>query len=617
MQYTETRLRLRPHTAVAQSSVKWLPLLSVVAAFGILFVSFADTAARTDEPWAQPLLWVSLIIVFVPIALRLVLGSVSRAEAIMLIAYLGLTVYAVKLLHSPLYFMFFDEFLHWRTASDILTTGHLFTPNSLLPVSPLYPGLEIVTSAIASMSGLSIFLSGLIVVGVARLLMVVGLFLFFERISQSVRIASISAMLYMTNPKFVFFDAQFAYESLALPLAVFVLVAIIHRQQSSAAERRSIGLLAALGILALTVTHHGTALMFTAFLVGWAVLARVKRWGLERQDGPGWLALLAISTNLIWLFGVASITFAYFAPHIVHTFEAVSAMFAKAAPGRQLYASATGRVAPLLERLTGMAAAMIPMPAMFYGLWVIWKRHRSNPTIIFLGAGALLFPVCILLRLTGGGWEIGARLAAFAYLPLGFVMALAVEHFRERFKRPWLLRVAAVCCIPILFAGGVIAGWSPWTRMPWPFWVIADSRSVEAQGIAAADWAREHLGTDNRMVADRTNMTLMGSYGKQRMVTNLTDKVSVSGIFLSPWFGKSELKVLHDASIRYVVVDQRVTNGLPLEGYYYEEWEQLVVRFTPPVQPVVFEKFDNTENVNRVFDGGVIHLYDVGSIDHE
>ncbi len=58
---------------------------------------------------------------------------------------------------NPLYFASFDEFLHWRTADDILRTGHLFSENSMLPVGPYYPGLEIVTNALSTTSGLSTF----------------------------------------------------------------------------------------------------------------------------------------------------------------------------------------------------------------------------------------------------------------------------------------------------------------------------------------------------------------------------------------------------------------------------------------------------------------------------
>ena len=130
-------------------------------------------------------------------------------------------------------------------------------------------------------------------------------------------------------------------------------------------------------------------------------------------------------------------------------------------------------------------------------------------------------------------------------------------------------------------------------------------------------WARAYLGDDNRVAADRTNTTLMGSYGRQRMITNLADKVVISGIFLAPHFDDYELSVLRAAQIRYLVADQRFTAASPQDGYYYEAWEQLVVPYTAPLKPAMLGKFDTTTNVNRVFDSGDIRLYDVGTLAHE
>ncbi len=48
----------------------------------------------------------------------------------------------------------FDELLHYRTVDNILTTRHLFSPNSLLPVSPYYPGMETVTAVLVQLTGL-------------------------------------------------------------------------------------------------------------------------------------------------------------------------------------------------------------------------------------------------------------------------------------------------------------------------------------------------------------------------------------------------------------------------------------------------------------------------------
>ncbi|MFN8568878.1 MAG: hypothetical protein U0Z44_15485 [Kouleothrix sp.] len=103
----------------------------------------------------------------------------------MLLAGLGL--YLIKLLRSPLAFTFPDELQHWRTINNILEQGRLFAWNPILPISPLYPGLENATSAIISLSGLPIFPAGALLIGVVRLVLMLSLYLLFEVLGRSPR----------------------------------------------------------------------------------------------------------------------------------------------------------------------------------------------------------------------------------------------------------------------------------------------------------------------------------------------------------------------------------------------------------------------------------------------
>ncbi len=176
----------------------------------------------------------------------LIVPGVSRQEAIGLVVVLGLAIHFVKLLQSPLRFTFSDEFPYWRTANDILTSGHLFKENSLLPVSPLYPGLELATTAVANLTGLSIFGAGVIMVGVARVALALALYLFYEQVSGSARVAGIAAAIYMGNPHFVIFDAQFAYESLGLAFLLTVLHALLRSQQARGSARAGLNIVTVL-----------------------------------------------------------------------------------------------------------------------------------------------------------------------------------------------------------------------------------------------------------------------------------------------------------------------------------------------------------------------------------
>jgi len=169
----------------------------------------------------------------------------------------------------------------------------------------------------------------------------------------------------------------------------------------------------------------------------------------------------------------------------------------------------------------------------------------------------------------------------------------------------------------VLFIGGAIIGWPGWARLPGPYLAAADTRSIERQGLAAAAWARDTLGPDNRLIADRTNRLLMGTFGEQRPVTNYRDQVKVANIFFAPTLGPAEIQLLERGAVRYVVVDRRLSAVLPAAAIYIERGEPNAGQHQQPIDPAALAKFDELAAVSRVFDSGDIIIYDVGRLSGE
>jgi hypothetical protein len=69
--------------------------------------------------------------------------------------------------------------------------------------------------------------------------------------------------------------------------------------------------------------------------------------------------------------------------------------------------------------------------------------------------------------------------------------------------------------------------------------------------------------------------------------------------------------VIRNMQIHYLVIDMRITQGAPLYGYYFENWEQKVVPTKIPLNPAALQKFDNLPNVSRIYDNGNIRIYDI------
>jgi hypothetical protein len=159
--------------------------------------------------------------------------------------------------------------------------------------------------------------------------------------------------------------------------------------------------------------------------------------------------------------------------------------------------------------------------------------------------------------------------------------------------------------------GGVVVAVPNWLRLPGPYLVGADPRSIEPQGIAAAAWTLRNLGPENRFMVDRTNRLLLGTIGRQHPVTASGDRVNVRPAFFGTSLGPLEIGVLRAGAVRYVLIDRRLSTSLPLVGVYTERGEASAGRRTFPIEPAALGKFDAVPGVSRIFDSGDIQIYDI------
>ncbi|HEX5689188.1 MAG TPA: hypothetical protein VFX76_04265, partial [Roseiflexaceae bacterium] len=154
----------------------------------------------------------------------------------------------------------------------------------------------------------------------------------------------------------------------------------------------------------------------------------------------------------------------------------------------------------------------------------------------------------------------------------------------------------------------------PWARMPGPYLPAADMRSIDAQGLLAADWMRTAFGPGNRLVTDRTNRLLMGAYAGQRPVTSFSDKLRTWKIFFAPALGPEERLIMARGRVHYLVVDRRLSDSLPATGAYFERSELEGDRHDTAIEPAALAKFDGMPEVGRLFDSGDIVIYDVARL---
>ncbi len=159
--------------------------LTLAAGLALAAVALADGASRSGQTWGPLVYWTALGVCAALFAFRLGGSRASRVERVGLVVVFGFFLYGVKILRDPTGFTYADELVHAYNVDSIVSTHSLFAPNAILAVTPHYPGLETATAALRLVGVQSTFVSGLIIVALARLLMMVTLFLLFERVSGS------------------------------------------------------------------------------------------------------------------------------------------------------------------------------------------------------------------------------------------------------------------------------------------------------------------------------------------------------------------------------------------------------------------------------------------------
>ncbi len=641
----------RGSSATAKSAPRFAlgaaPALALVAALGLTLIASANNGARLEHSGSEALFWVGLLLIYLPIVLRLFGRSASAPERMALVVLLGSALYLVKVVHSPAGFTLHDELASWRGVWDLLGSGHLFSDNPLVGGYSVFPGMTAVTGALTQLSGLSIFVSALILIGVARVVLMVALFLILERAAGSARAAGIAIAVYACNPSILYFDSQFGYESLALALGGAYLLVVMRGAGLDRRERRApeLNMLAALAVLTggLVVTHHLTTYAMIAFLALWAGAI----WVLERRppnvqllapvpEGRRWQQISlpeTIRTRLrvgpalgcALLGAVAVGWFAFVAGGATQDelggvfANAISALFHLVFGGggtKTLFKAGTGQVDPLIVRVLGLASVGVLALVIPLGVWRVWREHRTSTLAISLAAVGLLYPFTLVPRLTAAGSEISQRASEFVFVGIGFVAAILFLHLTESLgrQRGRLLALLATGLTGLVFVGGVILGESPVTRQPGRFEVGAESRSISPQGTAAARFAAEHLPPESRILVDGPNGLLLGSYGELDPVIGSIRGIPVPDVFFSKQFGFNDRVVIVRDAIDYVVVDRRLVHSLPVDGYYYDRDEPRANERTNAISAAALRKFNSVPGIDRIYDNGPIVIYDTTDI---
>ncbi|GAB7191104.1 hypothetical protein NUM3379_18110 [Kineococcus sp. NUM-3379] len=610
------------HQAAADATVG--AIILGIMAFGLLLHALVGLLGRggADESRVDALFWSSLLVVVVPAAVVLAGNRAGAGLRRTLALALGLALALSRVVLYPTRFVYHDEIAHEATLDHILRTGRLFTPTPTLPVSAYYPGLEVATAGVHDLTGMPERASAVVILLLARVVLVAALYGFVLQVLRSERAAGLATVVYLCNPQYLFFNSQYSYQTLALPLALLAVLLTARRVDAlrarelpaGAARVVSLAVIVAL-VAAVVLVHHLTGMLLVGFLVLWALydLLRHRR---RAQEAPTLLLLAGSGAAfvLVWLSVDGNPVTSYLLQIGVTAARQLQAMTSGSSQRNALFSDAEGDSAPVWLAATIVASLLATTVLLLCALWrarALLRWEGSLPGVLVVGAA--MWPLIPAGHLTTATSEVFDRSAGFVYVGVAVVLAWWVVAGSPR--GPLAVRPASVPVVAglvaLLFVGGVAFGAGPrWNRLPGPFLVSADPRAVDASKLAVAAWQAEQLPDGSRVLADRTGRLLAGSIGEQYPVTYLADGVNPSSLLLAPTLTELDLDTARAARLEYVVVDLRNGQTLPRVGVYWEsgEWG---LPHTVPVSPQAMSKLATAPGVDRVYDNGWVVVYDV------
>jgi hypothetical protein len=601
----------------------WSPWLALSASVALLAAALAANASRSGSEWAVPAFYLSIGFLYLPAAVRLILPNGPSSDRLATVILVGLALFGLRLIRAPLFFVDHDEYLHLETAKNILKYHELFSPNTLFPIGPYYPGLEIIAAALAELAGISIFAASELTIGLVRLAFIGCLYCAFSRITGSTRTAALASILYMGCSTFVFFDSQFAYESLALAfLALALLLDVL--SESGGRGWPLLATLYCLVVTSLAVTHHMTAFLLAGLFCSLFVLQTIN----DRRPSlrAFFVAAIALAVPVGWSQAMGNPGSGYLGPLLENGLRDLIQLLTFG-PGRKLFTSDDGLLAPLWQRSTTLAAVAIVCLGLALGFFrsLSWAgmplakgeglRLRSliswrNNRLVLLTLLTFLYPVSVVFRLTRNGWEIGNRIGPFAFLGVAVVLAIFVVTCLQARSTSLVRAIAVAVLATVIVAGGIISAEGPRVLVPAKFQVSADAASIEPMGIEAARWTKEWLGVGNHFTSDRINGLLLSGFGDQLISTTLQHGDDAGVALMAENFSQNELNLLVNIGIDFLMADLRLTTGLPQVGSYFDGSVADQMLAGPP-QPTAFLKFDTLKSVGRPFDNGYSIIYDV------
>lgn len=238
---------------------------------------------------------------------------------------------------------------------------------------------------------------------------------------------------------------------------------------------------------------------------------------------------------------------------------------------------------------------------------------------------AVAYPLSLAPRLAPDGVAISARSWEYVFTGLGCVLGLLAEERVSRRRdqskqqamrtvlvgRPRALVAAGL--VTVIFIGSVSIGTAFYQLLPESSHPQGYPWTVQPDAINASNWAREHLGINQRFGANSNDALALATYGEQDPVA----EDAVWPIFFAKVMNKAVVHTIRATRVRYLLVNSQMTKGVPATpGYYFSPQEPGANEYAQPFPAAALRKFTSYTCIHLIYHFGYVQIFDISGIEN-
>ncbi len=583
------------------------PVIGLLFGVPLVVYSFYYAATHQTSQVEFDLFWLGILAFAGPAGYRALGRRATSTQRWVLVAMLGAWDYFPKFLRDPTSPLYSDEMAHYHQTVQVAQSGHLYPANTLIPIISQFPGQQALVAALHDVTGLSVWTVAEIMLAFFHVAAAVGIMALAARLTGSYRAAAIAALTFAVTPNFMFFDSEYSYESFAVPMVIWTLVAVVNAT-ARGEQRRSRWAWTAVGSLtglACVITHHLSSYILAVLLV---LIAGAHTYASRKGMGPvtsraarkaAWtLAGVVVGGAALWLIPAHDV-FGYYSPYITGGVNEVFHILNRSGKSRTLFKASPS---PLYEKAFAFMSPLLMLALVVVAV----RRHRRRlislgPTFVVLTVfGAVGYFASLPFLLTSFGNEGGRRSWTFTYIGLALLAGAVMEHYLSRRvadpgDRPvgddraaggWRGRrwpVITAAALIVLLIGNTDSSVDVEYRFPGPYVYGSDTRSLTDELMYVTRWFQQTQPPDPTVITDRyTGLPLGGFAG-----ANLAQP-SKGFPFWDLYFkaGQPPVGLLTEIGFSgydYLIIDDRMARYLPAIGAYFTASEPGAFDHTRPV----------------------------------